>query len=92
MTRDMEAQASNEEPGIATRIFLLKDPKFVRLHPLQGGQGYAPLCTTKPQQYCCYFPRILFTDSRPVSTAKVHFCIDFCSTLTQQMTKYIQSL
>lgn len=27
MTREMEAQASNEEPEIATRIFLLKDPK-----------------------------------------------------------------
>lgn len=39
MTGEMEAQASNEEPGIATRIFLSKDPKFLGLHPLQGGQG-----------------------------------------------------
>lgn len=55
MTGEMEAQASNEEPGIATRIFLSKYPKFVRLHPLQGGQAYAPLCTTNLSSIAAIF-------------------------------------
>lgn len=93
MTGEMEAQASNEESGIATRTFLLRDPKSVRLHPVWGEQDYALLCTTtKSQQYHWCFPRIVFTEGRPFSTAKLDFCIDFCNTLTQQNGhKYIHS-
>lgn len=52
MLGEMEAQASNEESGIATRTFLVRDPKFIRLHPVQGDQDYTLLCTTtKSQQH-----------------------------------------
>jgi len=52
MLGEMEAQASNEESRIATRTSLVRGPKFVRLHPVQGEEDYALLCTTtKSQQY-----------------------------------------
>lgn len=51
MLGEMEAQASNEESGTATRISLVRDPKFVRVHPVQEEQTHALLCTTTESQH-----------------------------------------